>query len=74
MLTTNLVKKISLLSNVTFIDSFVNDSETAVTAEFHCEIVNPACVLRIIDRFTINEEGQITEQENFLDPRSVTNP
>jgi hypothetical protein len=64
----------SLLGKVTFIDSFVNENETAVTVQFHCEIINPSCVLRVIDRFTVNEDGLITEQENFLDPRAVTNP
>ena len=63
----------SLLGDVEFINSFVNDENTAVTAEFHCNILNPSCTLRIIDRFIINEEGKITEQENFFDPRSVTN-
>lgn len=63
-----------LLGQVIFINSFVNAEETAVTAEFHCEILAPACTLRIMDRFTINEDGLITEQENFLDPRAVTNP
>jgi len=64
----------SLVGNVTFIDSYVNEEETSVTAEFHCQILQPACVLRIIDRFKINEEGKIIEQENFFDPRPVTNP
>jgi len=63
-----------LVGNVTFIDSFVNADETAVTAEFHCEILNPQCTLRVTDRFKINEQGLITEQENFVDPRAVTNP
>lgn len=63
-----------LLGKVTFIDSFVNETETAVTAQFHCEIINPSCVLRVVDRFTVNENGLITEQENFLDPSAVTNP
>ncbi len=64
----------SLVGDVTFIDSYVNEEETSVTAEFHCQILQPACVLRIIDRFKINEEGKIIEQENFFDPRPVTNP
>ena len=63
-----------LVGRVTFIDSFVNADESAVTAEFHCEILEPACTLRVMDRFKINEEGLIVEQENFLDPRAVTNP
>jgi len=64
----------SLIGKVKFIDSFVNEHSTAVTAEFHCEIINPACTLRVIDRFRINEEGKITEQENFFDPRDITHP
>jgi len=64
----------SLVGDVTFIDSYVNEEETSVTAEFHCQILQPVCVLRIIDRFKINEEGKIIEQENFFDPRPVTNP
>ena len=64
----------SLVGKVTLVDSFVNEDNTAVSVEFHCEILNPSCILRIIDRFKINEEGKITEQENFFDPRDVTHP
>lgn len=61
----------SLLGKVTFIDSYVNEDGSAVTAEFHCEIVQPSCVLRVVDRFIINEEGKIVAQENFFDPTSL---
>jgi hypothetical protein len=61
-----------LVGRVKVIDSFVNKSNTAVTVEFHCEIINPACILRVVDRFIVNDDGQITEQENFFDPRDVT--
>jgi hypothetical protein len=64
----------SLVGKVDFIDSYVNEDNTAVTAEFHCEIINPSCTLRVADRFIVNEEGRIVEQENFFDPRSITNP
>jgi len=64
----------SLIGEVKFIDSYVNKDSTAVTAEFQCEILNPACTLRVIDRFKINERGKIIEQENFFDPRDVTQP
>ncbi len=64
----------SLVGGVDIIDSYVNSEETAVTVEFHCHIIQPSCTLRIIDRFIINDEGQITEQENFFDPRDVTDP
>jgi len=42
--------------------------------EFHCEILSPSCTLRVIDRFKIDQEGKIIEQENFFDPRDITNP
>jgi len=64
----------SLLGKVKLIDSFVNENCTATTVEFHCEILNPACTLRVVDRFVINEEGKIIEQENFFDPRDLTHP
>ena len=64
----------SLLGKVTVLNTFVDREEKAVTVEFHCEIINPACTLRIIDRFTVNDMGEITAQENFFDPREITNP
>jgi len=64
----------SLIKDVKFIDSFANEDGTAVTAEFHCELLNPSCTLRVIDRFVVNEEGRIVEQENFFDPRDLTQP
>lgn len=55
-------------------DVFVNDSLTAVAVEFLCHIREPKCTLRVIDRFEIDESGRIVAQENFFDPRDVTNP
>lgn len=63
-----------LVSGVEVIDSYVNREGTAVTVEFLCHIREPACTLRVVDRFKVNAGGRITEQENFFDPRDVTNP
>ncbi len=63
-----------LVSGTTFIDSYVNEDESAVTAEFLCHISEPSCDLRIIDRFKVNDQGEINDQENFFDPRALTNP
>lgn len=63
-----------LIGNVKVLDTFINRDQTAVTVEFQCEIKNPACTLRVVDRFTINNEGKITAQENFFDPRDITHP
>ena len=64
----------SLVAGTDVIDSYVNDNLSAVTVEFLCHIKQPACTLRIMDRFKIDAEGRITSQENFFDPRDVTNP
>jgi hypothetical protein len=63
-----------LVERVEVVDTFVNRDLSAVTVEFHCHIVDPPCVLRILDRFRVNAGGEIVEQENFFDPRDVTNP
>lgn len=63
-----------LVAGVEVIDTFVNRDETSVAVEFHCHIREPACTLRIIDRFTVDAAGLIVAQENFFDPRDVTHP
>jgi hypothetical protein len=63
-----------LVAGVEVIDTYVNRELTAVTVEFHCQIREPACTLRVVDRFTVDDHGRIIEQENFFDPRDVTNP
>ncbi len=63
-----------LVAGVELIDSFVNEDQSGVTVEFHCHIAQPSCTLRIIDRFEVDNDGKITSQENFFDPRNITNP
>lgn len=64
-----------LLGNVQVLDTYVNKNLSAVTVEFHLEVlINPPVQLRILDRFTVNSEGKIIDQENFFDPRPLTNP
>lgn len=64
----------SLLGKATLIDTYVNEDNTCVTVELHCEILNPSCTLRVVDRFVINSEGKIIDQENFFDPRVLGIP
>ena len=64
----------TLVKGTTFIDAYVNQDGSGVAVEFFCDIIKPACRLRIIDRFKVNEDGKIVDQENFFDPRGVTNP
>jgi hypothetical protein len=63
-----------LVAGVQVLDTFVNRDLRAVAVEFLCHIRQPACTLRVVDRFKVNEAGPITVQENFFDPRDVTNP
>jgi hypothetical protein len=65
---------LGVMWSVEVLDTFVNQDLSAVTVEFLCGITNPPCTLRIVDRLKVNDEGEIVEQENFFDPRDVTNP
>lgn len=63
-----------LVESCEVVDSFANEDLTAATVEFYCYLRAPKVKLRIIDRFSINENGLITAQENFFDPRDITHP
>ena len=63
----------ALVAGVEVVESYVNEDLTRAAVEFHLQVTNPACTLRILDRFTVNEEGEIVQQENYFDPRDVTN-
>ena len=64
----------SLVAGTEFISSYTSEDNTGVAVEFHCHIKSPQCTLRIVDRFQIDDEGLITEQENFFDPSALANP
>jgi hypothetical protein len=65
----------NLLGDVQVVDSYVNQDLSGVCVEFHCQIlVNPPVELRLVDRFEVNADGEITAQENFFDPRDLTHP
>ena len=65
----------SLLGEVTRLGIYFDEDLTGAIAEGVVEILlEPPVYLRVADRFTIDDEGRITEQENHFDPRDVTNP
>jgi len=64
----------NLIAGVVIIDTYINRDGTAAAVEFFCHITQPACTLRIIDRFRIDKDGCIIAQENFFDPGALTNP
>ena len=62
-----------MVSGVEVINSYVSENQSSVTVEFMLRIDSIPCTLRVMDRFVIDEEGKISSQENFFDPRDITN-
>lgn len=62
------------LGEVHIMDHYINEAMTAIITVAEVHTVNPPATLRVADRFTVNAEGKIIEQENHFDPRDVTNP
>ncbi|MFQ6026828.1 MAG: nuclear transport factor 2 family protein [Dehalococcoidia bacterium] len=58
-----------LLGEMQVIDHYFNEDLTIIASRSDVGISNPPCTLRVVDRFTVNTEGKITEQENHYDPR-----
>jgi hypothetical protein len=59
-------------ATVNVIDYYVNADASAicVAAEITLPVAN--ATLRVADRFRVDADGRITEQENHFDPRAVT--
>ena len=64
----------NLIEKVEVVDSYVNEALSAVTVEFYCTIADQKHTFRIMNRFAVSDDGEITSQENFFDPRHVTHP
>lgn len=62
------------VGEVKVLDHYINTDLTAVCTEAVIDIIDPPATLRVADRFTVNAEGKITEQETHFDPRDVTTP
>ena len=62
------------IGEIQILDYYFNEDGTAVCAEALIAINGTDIVLRVADRFAIDSEGRITEQENHFDPRDLTNP
>lgn len=63
--------------SVTIRDYFFNEALNGVVLEANitlsASLPHPVTV-RVADRFTIDEDGLIIDQENHFDPRDITNP
>jgi hypothetical protein len=58
-----------VLGRARVIEHYLNDDLTAIATRADVEITDPPCTLRVVDRFTVNADGKIIEQENHYDPR-----
>jgi hypothetical protein len=59
---------------INIFDHYINDSLTGIITEAEIILANPSVTLRVADRFTINNEGKIIEQENHFDASTLLNP
>ena len=57
---------------VNVIDYYVNADATAISVAAEIGFPVAKTTLRVVDRFRIDADGRITEQENHFDPRAVT--
>ncbi len=60
-----------ILGKTKVIEHYFNDDLTVIATRADVGITTPPCALRVVDRFTINAKGKITEQENHYDPRAA---
>lgn len=51
---------------------YLHEDLSGIISEAEITLKAPAVTLRVADRFSVNAEGKITEQENHFDPRPVT--
>ncbi len=51
---------------------YFHESLEGIITEATITLASPLVTLRVADRFSIDAEGKITEQENHVDPREVT--
>jgi hypothetical protein len=56
------------------IEHYFNEKLTVIASRADVGITNPPCTLRVVDRFTINADGKIAQQENHYDPRPALPP
>lgn len=62
------------LGEVDVIEHHVGESERSIATRADVHLTRPAAVLRVLDRFVVDEAGLIVEQENHFDPRPALAP
>ena len=63
-----------VLGDMHILEHYFNEDLTVIASRSDVGITNPPCTLRVVDRFTVNAEGKITQQENHYDPRPALPP
>jgi hypothetical protein len=58
-----------VLGEVRVIEHYINTARTEIATRAEVAITNPKGILRVLDRFVVDSDGRITEQENYYDPR-----
>jgi hypothetical protein len=61
-----------VLGQVRILEWYVNDDLTGACGYAEIEVTNPKTKLRVADRFKVDANGNIVEQENHYDPRGLT--
>ncbi len=58
-----------VLGETRVIQHYFSADLTEIATRADVGITDPPCFLRVVDRFTVDAEGRISEQENHYDPR-----
>ena len=58
-----------VLGEVRVIEHYFDEELTTVATRTDLGITDPPGTLRVLDRFTVDADGKIVEQENHYDPR-----
>ena len=61
-----------VLGDINVIEHYFNEDLSAIATRSDVRLTDPPCVLRVVDRFRVDPEGRIIEQENHYDPRPAT--
>ena len=59
---------------INILDYYINETLTGIITEAEITLANPGVTLRVADRFTIDSDGKIQQQENHFDASSLQNP
>ena len=59
---------------INILDYYINETLTGIITEAEITLANPNVTLRVADRFTIDSDGKIQQQENHFDASSLQNP